>query len=102
MEQESYKLGGFCCVETEGSLAKLLRLTVDKTHRRQGLGSRLMKFVLAEVGNFRKISTVIAESNLEAQCFLRKHDWKCVNVLPKHLEIKGQLEDAYYFVKKLQ
>lgn len=92
---------GYVCLEPVGNTARLLRLVVSSQHRRQGFGSRLMMFALSEVAHYQKMTTIVPESNLDAQCFLRHHGWKCVNVLPKHFEICGRLEDGFYFIRKL-
>jgi Acetyltransferases len=92
---------GYCAIETLNQRAMLLRLVVDKEYRRQRIGSRLMNFALTEVSMFSKFTTLVPESNLPAQCFLRAHNWKCVNVMKKHFDICGQAEDGFYFIRKL-
>jgi len=92
---------GYVCLEPVGNTARLLRLVVSTKYRRQGLGSRLMVFALTEVSNFQKITTIVPETNLDAQCFLRYHDWKCVNTMKHHFQVCGRLEDGLYFLRKL-
>jgi len=93
---------GYACLEAQNSQARLLRLAVSREHRRTGIGSALMERVLAEVRAFKKLTTLISESNLAGQCFLRKHGWKCVNSsVADAFEICGKKENGFFFVRKL-
>lgn len=91
----------FACVEAVASSARLMRFAVSTQYRRKGYGSRLMNFLLAEYGNMKKMTTVIPESNLPAQLFLRKHGWRYVNTLRDHFTNCGRLENGYYFLRML-
>lgn len=93
---------GYACIEVQKTQARLLRLTVAKNYRRIGIGSALMQQVLAEINSFKKITTLIPESALPAQCFLRKHNWKCVNShVDNAFEFCGRKENGFFFVRNL-
>ena len=92
---------GFYNLVTQRNRIRMMRFTISTSKRRHGFGSKLMKFMLAEVNAFDKITTVVQESNLAACCFLREHGWKCVNTLPDHFEVCGVKENGLYFLRKL-
>lgn len=93
---------GYACIEVQKTQARLLRLAVARNYRRIGIGSKLMEQVLREVNSFKRITTLIPESALPAQCFLRRHSWKCVNShVPDAFEFCGRKEAGFFFLKVL-
>lgn len=66
------------------SKIKILSVLVDEGHRRSGVGSSMVDFVISKLNNKRnKVELAVSEYNLNAQLFLRSLGFKAVSVLDK-------------------
>lgn len=66
------------------SKIKVLALVVDESHRRMGVGSKMISLVTSKLNQKRnKAELSVSEYNLGAQLFLRNMGFKAVSVLDK-------------------
>lgn len=92
---------GYLIYDIKRMSVLLLRLGVAPMWRRKGKACELLDYTAYHLRNYRKITTIIPESNLAAANLLKKNDYKCVNAMKDHFTICGQTEDGLYFVRKL-
>jgi ribosomal protein S18 acetylase RimI-like enzyme len=96
------KIIGYFVLALDGNRVQLLRLIVSPGWRRSGCGTALLEHAVNEVRAFKRITTIVPESNEAAQCFLRRNHFRCVNILKDHFVICGIKEAGYYFLRRLQ
>ena len=77
------KIVGFLCYETSGvSKIKISCLVVDKSLRRQKIGSKMIQTIISKLNEKRsKIEAIVSEYNLTAQLFLKNENFKVVKIL---------------------
>jgi ribosomal protein S18 acetylase RimI-like enzyme len=80
-----------------GPEVRVCQVAVDPRHRRRGVGSRLLRWVIDHTPTAQGIDVCagVNESNLAAQLFLRAHRFRAVRVLPR--AACGGAEDLYLF-----
>lgn len=88
---------GFMIYELHKSRLHVLNFAVSSAHRREQVGSQMISKLVSKLSTHRrtKITMEIRETNLAAQIFLRKNDFKAVKTLKNYFDDTG--EDAYYF-----
>ena len=72
---------------------EIYALGVTPNYRRKGIGSELIEYVRA--GGIKEVFCVVRETNLDAQLFLKKMDFKCIDQIKKHWLDSDEL--AYVF-----
>jgi len=92
---------GFNYQEVLPDQIRILNLGVMPEFRRQGVGSALMRDLLRRLRHQRRdqISTLVWETNLPAQLFLRSLKFRCVDTHRNHME-SGL--DAYEFQRVIR
>jgi ribosomal protein S18 acetylase RimI-like enzyme len=77
---------------------RVCHLAVHPGHRRRGIGSRLLRWVVARTppGTGVGIRTGVNEANLAAQLFLRANHFRAVTIRPR--AAAGGAEDLYLFL----
>lgn len=77
------RIVGFLCYEASGiSKIKISCLVVDKSLRRQKIGSKLIQTIVSKLNEKRtKIEAVVSEYNLTAQLFLKNENFRVVKIL---------------------
>jgi ribosomal protein S18 acetylase RimI-like enzyme len=84
-------------LDTEAAEVRVCQVAVAPGHRRRGVGSRLLCWVIDHVPPACGvcIRTGVNESNLAAQLFLRANRFRAVRVVPR--AAVGGAEDLYLF-----
>jgi ribosomal-protein-alanine N-acetyltransferase len=83
--------------DAAGPEVRVCQVAVHPTHRRRGVGSRLLRWVIDHTPTEEGIDVCagVNESNLAAQLFLRSNRFRAVRVLPR--AACGGTEDLYLF-----
>ena len=80
------KIIGFIVgVKTFNKTAKILMLSVNKNHRRQGIGSALITQFLKEMNlhNIKQVELEVRTTNTVAINFYKKHGFVVIETIPK-------------------
>lgn len=96
------KLVGYYVYEMEGQSLRLKRFGVLPNWRRIGIGSRVMERFHDEATQFKKATTIVPETHVVSQLFLRHHGWKAVNTVKGCFTNCGFPEDGFFFIKKVE
>jgi ribosomal-protein-alanine N-acetyltransferase len=97
--EKSDAVVGYMVYESCKDKLKLLNLAVDPAHFRHGIGSQLIAKLVGKLTSNRRtrISTIVRESNLGAQLFLKAVGFRAqVPILKGHYS--DTKDDAYKFV----
>jgi len=87
---------GFVVYGIHRQRIQILNLAVDPVYRRQGVATKLinaLKECLVPPHTCRRIRTEVRETNLGAQLFFKKQEFKAVKILRNFYD--GTDEDAY-------
>jgi ribosomal-protein-alanine N-acetyltransferase len=93
--QVSGVIAAFAFVERAPGEAHILNFAVHPSHRRAGVGRRLMEAILADARTkgLRKVRLEVRESNVPAQLFYRRLGFRATRILKNHY--RDSLEDGY-------
>lgn len=93
--EHNEKVVGFMIYELHKDRLHILNFAVGNGWRRQNVGGQMIAKLVAKLSSHRrtKITLEIRETNLAAQLFFRKQDFKAVRVMRAHYEDTG--EDAF-------
>lgn len=75
---------GFILALREGEELHIHDLAVVPEHRRQGVGSALLKELLAAAAGTRRVRLEVRASNHAAQAFYTKHGFRRIAILPNY------------------
>lgn len=91
------KVLGFMIYELHKSKLEVLRMSVVKHARRQGVGGQMVAKLLSKLSSHRRtrIGMQISENDLDAHLFLRAVGFRAINVIRQGGDMG---EDAYRFV----
>lgn len=94
------KVVGYVVIQFLKDRIELVNLAVEPTHRRSGIGRRLVEWAQRQVQVFSKssISLTVRETNLNAQLFFRALCIPAVRVIRNPFQ--DLEEDGFYFVWK--
>lgn len=86
---------GFMIYELHRSRLHMLNFAVARSHRRLGIGSQLMRKLVAKLAPERRTRIVleVRETNLPAQLFFRSFGFRAISVLKDFYQ--DSAEDAY-------
>ena len=101
VENQAGEIVAFFVYRLDGVSIRVLNMAVDPKHRRNGVGSQIVRKIIAKLGPHRRkrIVLYVRESNLGLQLFLRGQGFEAKKVVRQHYEDTG--EDAYKFVFEL-
>jgi ribosomal-protein-alanine N-acetyltransferase len=93
--EQNDRIVGFMIYELHKSKLHVLNFAVAPHCRRAGIGRQMVDKLIAKLSSHRrsKITMAIRETNLDAQLFFRKMDFKAVKVLRRYYEDSN--EDAF-------
>lgn len=91
-----HEIVGFMIYELHQSMLRILNFAVSPKMRRHGVGSQMVQRLIDKLSQQRRREIVleVRETNLEAQLFFKKSDFRALQVLRNHYD--DTLEDAYY------
>jgi ribosomal-protein-alanine N-acetyltransferase len=89
------KVVGFMIYELHKNKLHILNFAVCPSHRRIGIGRQMIAKLIGKLSSHRRtrITLAVRETNLTAQLFFQKQEFKAVKVLRNYYEDSG--EDAY-------
>jgi [ribosomal protein S18]-alanine N-acetyltransferase len=89
------KVVGFMIYELHKAKLHILNFAVHSTWRRQGVGAQMVAKLISKLSSHRRtrITLEVRETNLAAQLFFRKQDFRALKVLRAYYEDSG--EDAF-------
>jgi ribosomal-protein-alanine N-acetyltransferase len=89
------KVVGFMIYELHKSKLHIMNFAVHPAWRRQGVGAQMVSKLIGKLSSHRRnrITLEVRETNLAAQLFFRKQEFKAVRVLRAFYEDSG--EDAF-------
>lgn len=89
------KIVGFMIYELLQSELHVLNFAVKKEYRRLGVGSQMMEKLVSKLsyGRRDRIVLEVRETNLDAQLFFKKQNFRAIDVLRDYYE--DTIEDAY-------
>lgn len=89
------QVAGFMIYELHKTRLHILNFAVAKSWQRRGVGSRMVQKLAAKLSSQRRtrVTLEVRETNLAAQIFFRKQNFRAVNVLRDFYE--DTTEDAY-------
>src|SRR6058998_3577951 len=95
------KVVGFMIYELHKAKLHILNFAVHPGWRRAGVGAQMVAKLISKLSSHRRtrISLEVRETNLTAQLFFRKQDFKAVRVLRAFYEDSG--EDAFLMQYRL-
>jgi len=93
--EQGEKVIGFMIYELHKNKLHILNFSVHPQWRRNGIGSQMVAKLVSKLSSHRRtrITLELRESNLAAQLFYRKQEFRAVRVLRKHYDDSG--EDAF-------
>jgi ribosomal-protein-alanine acetyltransferase len=91
-------IGFIVGVKTNPENLKILMLSVSKSHRKQSIGSELLKRFLKEVKNAKQIELEVRTDNKEAIHFYQKHGFEITDKIANFYQNN---EDAFTMKKCL-
>lgn len=99
-EDEYGTVVGYIVYELHPFKLDVLNLAVHPEYRHRGFGRALLGHVLERLSKegVPRLTCMVRESNLDAQCFLRACGIRAVNVAKKHWANPD--EDGYLFAKR--
>ena len=89
------KVVGFMIYELHKSKLHIMNFAVNSAWRRHGVGAQMVGKLISKLSSHRRtrITLEVRETNLSAQLFFRKQEFKAVRVLRAFYEDSG--EDAF-------
>jgi ribosomal-protein-alanine N-acetyltransferase len=89
------KVVGFMIYELHKAKLHILNFAVHPSWRRQGVGAQMVAKLISKLSSHRRtrITLEVRETNLAAQLFFRKQDFRAMKVLRAYYEDSG--EDAF-------
>lgn len=96
------RIVGYMIYELFKTKLKIINFAVDSDFHFRGIGRQMAEKLIDKLSSERRvrISTTIRETNLPAQLFFKKMDFKCIRIDKKHYDDND--EDAYYFVHDIE
>ena len=93
--EQGEKVVGFMIYELHKAKLHILNFAVGPTCRRSGVGAQMVAKLISKLSSHRRtrITLEVRETNLVAQLFFRKQDFRAVRVLRAFYEDSG--EDAF-------
>ncbi len=93
--EQGEKVVGFMIYELHKSKLHILNFAVHSEWRRSGVGSQMVAKLISKLSSHRRtrITLEVRETNLTAQLFFRKQDFRATRVLRSYFEDSG--EDAF-------
>jgi len=93
--EHAEKVVGFMIYELHKDRLHVLNFAVNKEWRRQSVGSQMIAKLVAKLSSHRrtKITLEVRETNLVAQLFFSKQDFRAMRVMRAHYDDTG--EDAF-------
>jgi ribosomal-protein-alanine N-acetyltransferase len=93
--EQGEKVVGFMIYELHKNKLHILNFAVHPQWRRNGIGAQMVAKLVSKLSSHRRtrITLELRESNLAAQLFYRKQEFRAVRVLRKHYDDSG--EDAF-------
>ncbi len=100
--EHNNRIVGFMIYELHKSMIQVLNFAVAPEFRQQGIGRQMVQRVIDKLSQQRRREIVleVRETNLPAQLFFRKMDFRAVSVLRNYFEDAG--EDAYVLQYRLE
>lgn len=98
-----HRVIGFVILEALEQSCQVLNLAVHPDFRRRGVGRKMLGWVqdrLQAQPDWTRICLEVRERNLEAQLFMKKCNFKAVEVIRDYYEDTG--EDAYRFERSVR
>ena len=92
---------GFMIYELHKQKLHILNFAVSPRHRRTGVGGQMVAKLISKLSSHRRtrITLEVRETNLPAQLFFRKQDFRAMKVLRAYYEDSG--EDAFQMQYRL-
>lgn len=89
------KVAGFIIYELHKNRLHILNFAIDPEFRRRGIGSAMVQKLLSKLSHQRRnqILLEVRETNLPAQLFFKKHNFRAISTLKDFYE--DTTEDAY-------
>ncbi len=99
--EQDHRIVGFMIYELHKSSLRIMNFAVAKDVRRSGIGNRMVNRLIDKLSQQRRKEIIleIRETNLEAQLFFKKSDFRAIKVLRSHYD--DTTEDAYMMIYKL-
>src|SRR3989441_10876356 len=93
--EQGEKVVGFMIYELHKSKLHILNFAVHPSWRRSGVGGQMVAKLISKLSSHRRtrITLEVRETNLPAQLFFRKQEFKATRVLRAYYEDSG--EDAF-------
>ena len=93
--EQGEKVVGFMIYELHKAKLHILNFAVNPSCRRGGVGAQMVTKLISKLSSHRRtrITLEVRETNLVAQLFFRKQEFKAVRVLRAYYEDSG--EDAF-------
>lgn len=93
--EQGEKVVGFMIYELHKSKLHILNFAVHPGYRRQGVGAQMVGKLVSKLSNHRRtrITLEVRETNLAAQLFFRRQEFRAVRVLRAFYDDSG--EDAF-------
>lgn len=97
-----HEIVGYMIYELHKSNLHVLNFAVAKSHRRRGIGTRMVQRLVDKLSSQRRkeILLEVRERNLDAQLFFRRQSFFAVTVLRNHYD--DTCEDAYIMRYQLE
>jgi len=88
------RLCGYLIYEFVNNKVEILNLAVNPSYLRKGIGTRLINYIKDFVDC--DICAYVRETNLISQLFMKRNDFKCIEVVSNHYSDTDEL--AYFFL----
>ena len=99
--EQGEKVVGFMIYELHKAKLHILNFAVHPSWRRSGVGNQMVLKLISKLSSHRRtrITLEVRETNLAAQLFFRKQDFRAMKVLRAYYEDSG--EDAFLMQYRL-
>jgi len=99
--EQNNRIVGFMIYELHKASLRIMNFAVANDVRREGIGKRMVQRLVDKLSQQRRKEIIleIRETNLSAQLFFKKSEFKAVKVLRHHYD--DTTEDAYMMIYRL-
>ena len=88
---EKDKLIGFIHVSISFEVVDIINIVVDKYYRKQGIGTKLINYLLSSNNDYKEVWLEVRESNENAISFYKNNGFKLVRVRSKYYDNEDAL-----------
>lgn len=99
--EQNHRVVGFMIYELHKAKLRVLNFAVDPEARRRGVGSQMVQRLVDKLSQQRRKEIIleVRETNLHAQLFFARQEFRAVSVLRDHYD--DTCEDAYVMLYRL-